>query len=115
METLPVGKYPNGWRKCDMAGKGHPIRGHIIIFEHTSCRGQSRHIFNEEKSLDAGEDKRFNDKVSSFVVLKGQWKLYKDSNFVSSYDEIFGPGVYNKVSNYYVENDQISSLRCVGD
>jgi len=94
---------------------GHKIKGHIIIFEHKALRGQHRHIFNEEKTLDHKEDDRFNDKVSSFVVLSGTWRLYKHSSFVGAYDETFGPGLYKDVSNYYVENDQLSSLRCISE
>jgi len=110
---LPNGKYPNEGGKINMGG--HAVKGHIILFEHTSCRGRHKHVFLEEKNLNHEKDNFFNDRVSSIVVLKGKWKLYKDSNFVSGYDEVFGPGVYNKVSNNYVENDNISSLRCIGD
>jgi len=59
------------------------------------------------------EDPTFNDAVSSFVVMKGFWKLFRDGNFANPYDGEFGPGVYEWTENYGVRNDEMSSLKCI--
>ena len=89
------------------------MKGHIIIFEHKDFRGHHRHIIDEEPNLNDNEDSTLNDKISSFVVLLGNWKLYRHANYNTAYNQTFGPGEYSWVGNYDVENDQVSSLKCV--
>jgi len=55
----------------------------------------------------------FNDKLSSFVVNSGGWRLYKHINFIGPVGRVFRRGVYNWVENYGVPNDSVSSLRKV--
>ncbi len=89
------------------------MKGHIILFEHFGLRGAHKHVFNEESNLARPEDKFFNDRVSSFIVMKGTWKLYRHINFDGAYDREFPPGIYRWVKDFDVENDDISSLRCI--
>lgn len=86
---------------------------HIIVFKHVNFRGSHRHIFGEETNLNHHEDKSLNDEISSFVVLSGDWKLYRHSNFSTPYDRTFGPGEYPRAADVDVENDQVSSLKVV--
>jgi len=85
---------------------------HIIIFEHRDFRGRHRHIFGEEANLNNAEDNTLNDRISSFVVLSGNWMLFRHSNFVEQVGgRTFGPGQYESVTNFAVPNDAVSSLR----
>ncbi|GJL73866.1 MAG: hypothetical protein NMNS01_30650 [Nitrosomonas sp.] len=86
---------------------------HIIVFEHRNFRGQHRHIFGEESNLNHSEDNTLNDKISSFIVLSGDWKLYRHANFSTAYDRTFAPGEYSWVVDFGVENDNVSSLKAV--
>ncbi|HEX9261938.1 MAG TPA: beta/gamma crystallin-related protein [Candidatus Bathyarchaeia archaeon] len=92
---------------------GRPIMGECIIFHNANMRGGHRHIFNEEPDLRHPEDPGFNDAVSSFVIVKGVWKLYRDANYANAYDGEYGPGVYERTDRYGVKNDEMSSLKCI--
>jgi hypothetical protein len=50
----------------------------------------------------------FNDVTSSFVILRGQWELYRDANYGRP-EGIYGPGVYSSLPPGVV-NDDLSSL-----
>jgi Beta/Gamma crystallin len=85
---------------------------HIIIFEHRDFRGQHRHIFGEEANLNHPEDKTLNDRLSSFVVLSGSWRFFKNANFDNQLGgRSFGPGQYEFVGDFGIPNDAVSSLR----
>ena len=85
---------------------------HIIIFEHRDFRGRHRHIFGQEANLNNGEDNTLNDRMSSFVVLSGNWSFFRHSNFVEQVGgHAFGPGQYEFVGNFAIPNDAVSSLR----
>ena len=92
---------------------GKPATGEIVIYLARNMRGNHRHIFTEEPDLRHPEDPTFNDAVSSFVILRGWWKLYRDTNFMNAYDGEFGPGVYEFTQNYGVKNDDMSSVKCL--
>lgn len=87
--------------------------GHIIVFQHANFRGAHRHIFCMESNLNHCEDRSLNDKISSFVVISGTWKLYRHSNFRVQLGREYGPGEYRWVGSAGVQNDQVSSLRCI--
>ena len=92
---------------------GKPINGEIILYQNGNMRGAHRHVFNMDPDLRHFEDPTFNDAVSSFVIVKGVWKLYRDSNYNNAYDGEFGPGTYEKTDSYGVRNDEMSSLKCI--
>jgi hypothetical protein len=85
---------------------------HIIIFQHRDFRGSHRHVFGQEPNLNHGEDNTLNDRISSFVVLSGDWTLFRHANFVEQVGgRTFGPGQYEFVADFGVPNDAVSSLR----
>lgn len=92
---------------------GHFIAGHAIIFKHINLRGHHRHIFWNDRNLNHVEDRTLNDQTSSFVVVSGVWKFYRHSNYRSAYAGSFGPGRYRWVEDVGIQNDQVSSLRCI--
>jgi len=85
--------------------------GHVILFEHINFHGAHKHVFDEEPNLAAGDDSFFNDKVSSFVVLEGTWRFFKDINYQNAYPGTFGPGQYAWVVDFGIKNDDMSSLK----
>lgn len=87
--------------------------GHIIVFQHANFRGHHRHIFGMESNLNHPEDRSLNDQISSFVVISGTWKLYRHSSFRVSLGGEYGPAEYRWVGSAGVQNDQVSSLRCI--
>ena len=91
------------------------VKGEIIIFEHANFRGAHRHIINEEPNLNHKDDNNLNDKVSSFVVIKGIWRFYQHADYHGEYRSIYslGLGDYPLMKNVQIENDQISSLSCM--
>ena len=52
-----------------------------------------------------------NDNISSFTVVRGRWRLFRDPGFRDAIPRSYGPGVYNVPSGF---NDQISSIRRAG-
>ena len=85
---------------------------HVILFEHAQFHGQHKHVFGAEPNLNAADDNYFNDKVSSLVVLEGNWAVFADSKFQKQYPPILGPGLY-PVLPAGVKNDDMSSLKPV--
>jgi hypothetical protein len=86
---------------------------HVVIFEHRDFRGHHRHIFGEEANLNNAEDGSLQDAVSSFVVLSGTWQFFRDVNFQAPFGGAFGPGEYEFVGDFGIDNDSVSSLRAV--
>src|SRR5262249_45318898 len=67
---------------------------HVILFENAQFHGQHKHVFRAEPNLNATDDNLFDDKVSSLVVLEGNWSFYADSKFQRQYPPVLGPGLY---------------------
>lgn len=86
---------------------------HVILFEHANLHGRHKHVFGAEPNLNAGNDNFFNDRVSSIVVISGQWAFYRHANFNGQYAITLGPGIYRWVGSLDIQNDDMSSLRPV--
>jgi len=85
----------------------------IVLFEHSNFRGAHKHLYGSESNLDSPDDKFFNDKISSFVVLSGTWQFFRDINFAGPASNVFGPGRFNWVEDVGIPNDSVSSVRRV--
>jgi hypothetical protein len=85
---------------------------HVILFEHGQFRGEHKHVFGPEPDLNAQDDNFFNDRVSSLVVLQGNWAVFADSGFQRQYPPILGPGFYPSLP-VGINNDDMSSLQPV--
>jgi hypothetical protein len=58
--------------------------------------------------------RKFNNKVSSFTILKGKWNFYADADFKGIYNsKPLGRGIYESLPGGF-SNDQLSSLKRVG-
>lgn len=84
---------------------------HVILFQHANFHGAHKHVFGPESNLNAGDDNFFNDKVSSLVILDGNWAFYRNAGFNGQYAKILGPGIYSFVGNVDIQNDDMSSLQ----
>ncbi|WP_425341931.1 beta/gamma crystallin-related protein [Amycolatopsis coloradensis] len=83
---------------------------HVILFEHVRFHGAHKHVFVAEPNLNASDDRFFNDKVSSAVVLDGRWAFFRHGNF-SDLLGVLGPGNYPSLQDVGIANDAVSSLR----
>jgi hypothetical protein len=86
----------------------------MTIYEHAGFRGRERMIVADIDNLGAADDNFFNDRVSSFVVHKGKWQMFRHAGFNIPYAPTLVPGKYKWVEDVGIENDQVSSLKCVG-
>jgi hypothetical protein len=61
-----------------------------------------------------GDD--WNDTISSVIVLSGTWQFFENAGFVGASTTV-GPGWYQYVEDpqFNMQNDTISSLRCISD
>ena len=106
IDPLPPGNYPDigqaGLRDDDMSSlqptfietvtNGDNILGEIILFRDANFGGPHKHVINAEQNLNADDDDDFNDAVSSFVILQGNWKFYRNAGFDDDYPAVLGPG-----------------------
>jgi len=80
----------------------------ITLYKDANFEGESITITEATPDL---SELNFSDCVSSIIVDDGDWEFYKDVNYESSYDVIFGKGSYSWVEEYGIPNDDISSLK----
>jgi beta/gamma crystallin len=97
-------------------------QGRMMIFEDIDFGGNFMMIENAEAGLTRQilrQNTTWDNQISSFVVLTGNWKIFRHENFQESYyptiaqNGSFAPGVYRWVNDYGIGNDEISSLLCV--
>jgi hypothetical protein len=57
----------------------------------------------------------WNDRVSSFVIVSGTWRFFKDENFRSLQGNVegLGPGLYPSVTAVGIDNDALPSVQLV--
>ncbi len=94
---------------------GEEILGHAVLFEHASLRGAHKHVFNRESDLAASDDNFFNDRVSSIVIQSGDWRFFRHVSYGTPYAHVLGPGIYQWVKYYDIENDDMSSMKVVSE
>jgi hypothetical protein len=87
-------------------------KGTIVLFQNVNCEGDSA-IYEDSEGTAHVSDKNFNDRTSSFIVVKGHWQLYQDANYQKAFPGVFGPGVYTPLEKYNVKNDSVSSIKCL--
>jgi hypothetical protein len=63
---------------------------HIILFQDANFNGAYTHVCDTESNLNASDDHLFNDRVSSVVVLSGNWKFFRNSGFDDPYPAVRG-------------------------
>jgi hypothetical protein len=90
---------------------------HVILFEHQNFHGRHTHVFGPEPNLNNSDDSTFNDMISSFVIIDGNWEFFNDWNFQKKLGPTLGPGLYPDIEAAtalgHRSNDRMSSLRPV--
>lgn len=99
------------------------LKPELLMYVDINLGGLHTHLFNNTPDftqlalggVGSGINGNWNDKVSSFVVQSGRWQFYRHVNYVEPLGPVFGPGVYNWIEAVGVPNDQVSSVKVVGD
>jgi hypothetical protein len=113
LTTCEANNYPHAGHHGISGDFGILQAGHLIAYQHANLRGHHRHIFGWERNLNHPEDRSLNDQISSFVVLSGTWNFYRHSNYMVRLGGNFDRGVYRWVGAVGIDNDQVSSLKCI--
>jgi hypothetical protein len=87
---------------------------HIILFQDANFNCAYTHVCDTESNLNASDDHLFNDRVSSVVVLSGNWKFFRNPGFDDPYPAVRGAGPYRFVGDVGIGNG-MSSLTHVAD
>lgn len=87
----------------------------VILFEHKEMHGAHKHLFASEPNLNAPDDNFFNDRLSSFVIVSGQWQFFEHADYQGAASAVFGPGVYHWVEDVGIKNDSVSSVKKIAE
>lgn len=93
-----------------------PVPGRIILFEDENYCGRSIDVVHENQDLRTFKEANFDDRTSSFVILSGNWNFYRNPGFDSPFMHgraplVLGPGRYEHVADYGIQDNQLSSLK----
>jgi hypothetical protein len=86
---------------------------HLIVFSEKNLQGRHWHIFADIPYI-GDISFTWDDNISSFVVLAGQWQFFRGRNFDDQLGDTVGPGVYPAMQAVGVAEDAISSIKLVG-
>ncbi len=99
---------------------GDEDEGRILLFVDRNFHGKLKDIENAHHDLSVLRDVSIDNRVSSFVILNGNWSFYQEPRFQGPFLRngkplVLGPGSYAWVEDYGIKDDAISSLRVVSD
>ena len=80
----------------------------IIAFDKENFEGDHTHIFGDMPKLG-----RWDNSISSMVILSGTWEFFDDQNFQGTPMAKLGPGRYANATQYGLKDNSISSIRLV--
>jgi hypothetical protein len=94
------------------------LPGRIILFEDRGFEGNSIDIQKASPDLNGFKEGSFNDRVSSFVILSGNWSFYRNVKFDGPFlfdgrPVVLKPGAYSWVEDLGIKDNEISSLKVV--
>ena len=90
-------------------------RCHIVLYgKRDFAPGSSgfRILFTDEPNLERHD---FDNKVSSFVIVKGRWRFYTRNAYEGERNKRLEPGLYPNVESVGIPNNRVSSLKCRDD
>jgi hypothetical protein len=93
--------------KITSADNGLPV---VHLWKDINLQGDSITAYGSVAYV--GDD--FNDQASSIVIERGYWNFYVDINYMYQTGPTLGPGEYDNVTDYCIQNDAISSFKFVG-
>ncbi len=93
----------------------------IIIFVDINFGGLHTHLYDSasdlyqlpllgEDTLSPSTSRSWADIISSFKILSGKWRFFKEPNFKNQMGDDLGPGSYNNVEDWGIDNDRIQSI-----
>ncbi len=85
---------------------------HLIVFSEKHLQGRHWHVFGDVPNI-ADISFTWDDNISSFVVLAGQWQFFRGRHFTDPVGEVFGPGIYPLVTEVGVPDAAVSSIQLV--
>jgi hypothetical protein len=93
-----------------------PIPGRIILFEDENYCGRSIDVVHANPDLRTFKEANFDDRTSSLVILSGNWSFYRKPGFDAPFMHgntplVLGPGNYEHVVDYGIQDNQLSSLK----
>lgn len=80
----------------------------LVVYEHINWRGADWRL-----NLNVLHPGGWNDRVSSIVIISGQWQFFSDANFGGNRSHVVGPGYYPDITSLGLPHDTISSFKCV--
>lgn len=86
----------------------------IQLYKNTNCGGKEVVLDSDCYHL---KNFYFNDKLSSLIVVDGEWELYQDAEFKGNSYKVsreLSPnkdGIYNSYKDWGGKNDSISSVK----
>ncbi len=86
----------------------------LIVFQNVNLSGDSLTLTEADPNLSS---QGWNDRISSLIVIDGDWDLYQNANYsgtVWNVSDSGGPaedGVYPDYNDWNGKNDSISSLK----
>ena len=61
----------------------------VPICQRGNFHGAHKHLYGSESNLKAADDNFFNDKISSFVIASGSWRLYlEEFTLLGNYEKM---------------------------
>lgn len=96
------------------------VPGRIILFEDENYCGRSIDVIHANPDLGSFKEGNFDDRTSSFVILSGKWSFYRQPGFEAPFMHagtplILGPGSYGHVTDFGVQDNDLSSLKEVAN
>jgi hypothetical protein len=106
--------------KPSMPPDKQTLPGRIILFEDKNFGGKSMEIQRGAPNLSEYKEINFNDRISSFVIVDGNWSFYRNTQFNEPFFHgnkpmVLKPGAYSWVEDLGIKDDEISSLKVVQD
>jgi hypothetical protein len=93
----------------------------IVLYVDADFGGLHTHLFQSTPDftrlamggVGVGIGGNWNDIVSSFVIVSGVWRFFKDTEFRFRQGGDLGPGLYSFVQNFGIDNDALSSVQLI--
>ena len=80
----------------------------IIAFDKENFAGDHTHIFGDMPELG-----KWDDSISSIIILSGTWEFFDDQNFQGTPMAKLEPGRYGHVTQHGLKANNMSSIRLV--
>jgi hypothetical protein len=87
---------------------------HLIVFSEKHLQDRHWHIFFDIPNL-SDVSFTWDDNISSFAVLAGQWQFFRGRNFTDPVGPVCGPGICRTVQEIGIPDNAVSSIKLVSE